>query len=115
MDAAASPPFTPPARRASAYCDSHQDQVSRERIIADVRAYVGDDFGLAFYTRSGALDSDFGTDGRVTTDFGSDIDLEQSVAVQSDGKAAARATIATAAAMAVMETTCCRAEMGGTC
>jgi uncharacterized delta-60 repeat protein len=47
---------------------------------------TGGDFAVAFYTSNGALDTDFGTDGRVTTDFGSNTDLPQGVAVQADGK-----------------------------
>jgi len=44
------------------------------------------DFALARYDNSGALDTDFDTDGLVTTDFSSTADWAFGVAVQSDGK-----------------------------
>jgi uncharacterized delta-60 repeat protein len=43
-----------------------------------------DNFALARYTTTGALDTTFDTDGKVTTDFGS-TDRAHSVAIQSDG------------------------------
>ncbi|MCP4350252.1 MAG: hypothetical protein GY795_32655, partial [Desulfobacterales bacterium] len=42
-------------------------------------------FALARYTSNGSLDSTFGTDGKVTADFGGH-DIGRSVAVQPDGK-----------------------------
>jgi len=44
------------------------------------------DFALVRYTSSGALDSSFGTGGKVTTNFGSGDDVAYSAVVQSDGK-----------------------------
>jgi uncharacterized delta-60 repeat protein len=45
------------------------------------------DFALARFTASGALDTTFGTNGRVTTDFGfSQDDEANGLVVQSDGK-----------------------------
>jgi uncharacterized delta-60 repeat protein len=43
------------------------------------------DFALARYTSNGILDTTFGSNGKVTTDFGS-YDTASSVAIQSDGK-----------------------------
>lgn len=47
------------------------------------------DFALAKYTKDGALDSNFGTNGKVTTDLGNTgqaSDEAYSIAIQSDGK-----------------------------
>jgi uncharacterized delta-60 repeat protein len=44
------------------------------------------DFALARYEPNGTLDSSFGTDGEVITDFGSVFDGVNSVAIQADGK-----------------------------
>ena len=44
------------------------------------------DFALVRYTSSGALDTTFGTGGKVTTPIGSSDDYGFSVALQSDGK-----------------------------
>ncbi len=41
---------------------------------------------IMLWGRAGDLDSTFGNDGKVTTDFGSSNDRAQSVAIQSDGK-----------------------------
>jgi uncharacterized delta-60 repeat protein len=45
-----------------------------------------DDFALARYNTTGALDATFGGDGRVMTSIGSSIDVAHDVAVQEDGK-----------------------------
>jgi uncharacterized delta-60 repeat protein len=45
-----------------------------------------EDFALVRYNANGSLDTDFGTGGKVTTDIGSDDDLANSVAIQTDGK-----------------------------
>ena len=45
-----------------------------------------DDFVLARYTKSGALDPTFDGDGKVTTDFGGRADGADDVAIQADGK-----------------------------
>ena len=44
------------------------------------------DIALVRYTASGALDTSFGTGGKVTTPIGSGNDRANSVAVQNDGK-----------------------------
>jgi uncharacterized delta-60 repeat protein len=44
------------------------------------------DFALVRYTSGGALDTTFGTDGKVTTAIGSNHDVCYGVALQSDGK-----------------------------
>jgi uncharacterized delta-60 repeat protein len=44
------------------------------------------DFALARYTSAGALDSTFGSGGKVRTDFGPDNDAVHGVAIQTDGK-----------------------------
>lgn len=46
----------------------------------------GSGFAVVRYTINGALDSGFGTGGKVTTNFGGSNDYGNSVAVQSDGK-----------------------------
>jgi uncharacterized delta-60 repeat protein len=43
-------------------------------------------FALARYNSNGSLDSTFGTDGKVTTDFANGTDQGYSVAIQTDGK-----------------------------
>jgi uncharacterized delta-60 repeat protein len=45
-----------------------------------------DDFALARYNTSGALDNTFSEDGKQTTDFGNSYDYANAVAIQSDGK-----------------------------
>ncbi|MCP4350775.1 MAG: hypothetical protein GY795_35365, partial [Desulfobacterales bacterium] len=47
--------------------------------------YSDNDFALARYASDGSSDSTFGTDGKVTADFGGD-DIGRAVAVQPDGK-----------------------------
>jgi len=44
------------------------------------------DFALARYNSDGSLDSGFGTDGMVTTDFGSSDEKAYGIALQNDGK-----------------------------
>jgi uncharacterized delta-60 repeat protein len=44
------------------------------------------DFGIARYQPNGALDSTFGTSGRVITDFNSNVDGVRGVVIQSDNK-----------------------------
>jgi uncharacterized delta-60 repeat protein len=57
------------------------------KIVVTGLAYHDDniDFALARYTVSGALDVDFGGDGKVTTAFG-DYNHGQAIAIQNDGK-----------------------------
>jgi uncharacterized delta-60 repeat protein len=45
-----------------------------------------DDFALARYNKDGRLDSSFGSDGKVTTDFLGGFDDAQDVVIQEDGK-----------------------------
>jgi uncharacterized delta-60 repeat protein len=44
------------------------------------------DFGIARYQPSGALDSTFGTSGKVVTDFSSSVDIARGVVLQSDNR-----------------------------
>ena len=57
-------------------------------VVAGTRFDAGpsDDFVLARYTTSGALDSTFDGDGKVTTDFGGRSDGADDVTIQPDGK-----------------------------
>ncbi len=57
------------------------------KIVAGGESFGGSnyDFALARYTSTGALDVTFDTDGKLTTDFGSN-DRAYSVALQNDGK-----------------------------
>ena len=50
-----------------------------------VAGFSGTDFALARYNNDGSLDTSFGTDGKVTTDFG-EYCVGNAVAIQSDGK-----------------------------
>ena len=68
---------------------AHAVAVQRDgRIVAAGFSHNGSnqDFALARYTRSGALDTSFGTGGKVTTAIGSGHDQAYAVAVQADGK-----------------------------
>lgn len=44
------------------------------------------DFGLVRYNTNGSLDTSFGTDGKVATDFGGTWERANAVAIQADGK-----------------------------
>jgi len=57
------------------------------RIIAvgSIGNYPNSDFTLVRYNTDGSLDASFGTDGKVTTDFGS-YDEANDIAIQADGK-----------------------------
>ena len=48
-----------------------------------------EDFELARYTKDGTLDTGFGGDGKVTTDFGDDDESARAVVVQPNGKVVA--------------------------
>ena len=48
--------------------------------------YSGEDFAIARYNPDGSIDSSFGTNGRVTTDFPGLAAVASSVLVQPDGK-----------------------------
>jgi uncharacterized delta-60 repeat protein len=56
------------------------------RILAAGRANFAQDFGLVRYQTNGALDTAFGTNGVVTTDFNGSIDRAFGMALQIDGK-----------------------------
>ena len=59
-------------------------QTTGEIIVA---GYSDSDFALARYTTEGVLDPNFGTDGKVITDIGTEtLDSATSVAIQLDGK-----------------------------
>ncbi|HJQ23062.1 MAG TPA: delta-60 repeat domain-containing protein [Blastocatellia bacterium] len=47
------------------------------------------DFGMVRYTADGSLDTSFGTDGKVTTDFFGKADTVEGIAIQSDGRVVA--------------------------
>lgn len=53
---------------------------------ADMGGPSSFDFAVVRYTSTGALDTSFGGDGIVTTDFGSSVDRGYAVALQADGK-----------------------------
>ena len=61
---------------------------SDRKIVAAGSNFAGfdQDFVLARYTSSGALDNTFGSSGTVVTDFGNTEDYAHSVALQSGGK-----------------------------
>jgi uncharacterized delta-60 repeat protein len=63
-------------------------QPDGKAVVAGTRFDMGpsDDFVLARYTASGALDATFDGDGKVTTDFGGRSDGADDVAIQADGK-----------------------------
>jgi hypothetical protein len=44
------------------------------------------DFALARYNKDGSLDTSFGDDGKVTTDFGGTVDQAFALAIQRNGK-----------------------------
>ena len=66
------------------YCTTVAIQSDGKIVVAGTGIYVGD-FALARFNTDGSLDTGFGADGKVTTDFGSH-DTPRSVAVQEDGK-----------------------------
>ena len=73
-------------------------------MVGDVTTGSAIDFGLTRYNSDGTVDTGFGKDGRVTTDFNSGAsDHGEAVAVQSDGKivAAGRSNKGTAKDFAV--------------
>jgi uncharacterized delta-60 repeat protein len=56
------------------------------RIIAAGQANFGQDFGMVRYLANGAVDTSFGTNGIVTTDFNGTTDRAIGMALQIDGK-----------------------------
>jgi uncharacterized delta-60 repeat protein len=62
----------------------------------DIAESGAQDFALARYNASGSLDASFGSGGKVTTDFFSNLDDVKAVAVQPDGKIVAGGSAVTA-------------------
>ena len=56
------------------------------RIIAAGQANFSQDFGMVRYLANGSLDTSFGTNGIVTTDFNGTTDRAKAIALQIDGK-----------------------------
>lgn len=54
--------------------------------VAGPSGSINRNFGLARYSSSGALDTTFATDGVLAIDFDGQVDVAESVVVQSDGK-----------------------------
>lgn len=54
-------------------------------VCGQTATLAGDDFALARYNKDGSLDANFGTAGRVITDFGGD-EICNALTVQNDGK-----------------------------
>jgi uncharacterized delta-60 repeat protein len=54
--------------------------------IGSLRDHDADDFALARYNPDGSLDSGFGTNGKVITDFAGFYDQASGVGIQSDGR-----------------------------
>jgi uncharacterized delta-60 repeat protein len=64
-------------------------QPSDSKIVAAGVAFNGNnsnDYALARYSTNGAIDTDFGNSGKVTTDSPAGTDIGRAVAIQSDGK-----------------------------
>lgn len=64
-------------------------QADGKLVVAGHTTASSFDFALARYSADGQLDASFGTAGKVTTDFGGNIDRATGVAVQADGKVVA--------------------------
>ncbi len=79
------------SQRGEAYSVAIQ---SNGKLVAAGLSYNGsnNDFSLVCYTPDGSLDTNFGTEGIVTTEIGSGTDTAYSVAIQSDGKIVAAGT-----------------------
>ncbi len=56
------------------------------RIIAGGQANFAQDFGMVRYLANGSIDTSFGTNGIVTTDFNGTTDRAKAIALQIDGK-----------------------------
>ncbi|MEA2556326.1 MAG: hypothetical protein QOI60_1657 [Actinomycetota bacterium] len=61
-------------------------QTDRKIVAAGGAGGAGGRFGLARYNLDGSLDTTFGGDGTVTTNFSSHADSARGVAIQADGK-----------------------------
>ena len=55
-------------------------------VVADTVSATSDDVGVVGYTSTGALDTDFDTDGKLVTDAGGHDEDASAIAMQSDGK-----------------------------
>ena len=55
-------------------------------LVAGVTTLFGRDFGLTRYNEDGTLDSTFGTNGKISTDFLQGSNTAHSIVVQEDGK-----------------------------
>ena len=55
-------------------------------VAGEVELDTADDFGVCRYNTDGSLDSNFGIEGRITTDFFGFREFARSVAIQNDGK-----------------------------
>jgi uncharacterized delta-60 repeat protein len=64
------------------------------KLVAAGRAGFGFDFGLVRYNPDGTRDASFGTDGKITTDFGG-FDQANALVVQADGKLVAAGSTVT--------------------
>lgn len=63
----------------------------------DIGKNPAQDFALVRYNANGSLDASFGNNGKVTTDFFSNLDDAKAVAVQTDGKIVVGGSAVTAA------------------
>jgi uncharacterized delta-60 repeat protein len=61
-------------------------QLDGKIVVAGLAGGTGGKFALARYTLGGGLDTTFGGDGKVTTNFGPGTDWVNALAVQPDGK-----------------------------
>ena len=78
---------TTPFGSADDYIQSVAIQTDGKIVVAGYSLNGTDyDFALARYNSDGTLDNTFDSDGKVTTDIGSNIEQGNSVAIQSDGK-----------------------------
>src|SRR5262249_34969029 len=64
-------------------------------VVGTAGEYYCRDFALARYTAEGSLDTTFGNDGRIVTDFFGDADRAFAVAVQPDGRIVVAGTAGT--------------------
>jgi len=71
---------------ANSFANSMVLQLDGKILVAGYSTGTWKDFTIARYNNDGALDSAFGTGGKITTDFASDDDVAQSVLVRPDGK-----------------------------
>jgi uncharacterized delta-60 repeat protein len=68
------------------YAEDVALQADGKIVVAGIAGRAGGRFGLARYNMGGGLDSTFGDDGKVATNFNTGFDLVTAVAVQGDGK-----------------------------